>query len=293
MKDRFYMVLAFIGLIILCVVYVLNYESNGENAIFEPDSYYQPAHSSSGENAVLLYSQMTGARSITCPQKSFTTSSSNIFVNTQGAYGVKCFFLPDSDVNMGKWDMTGIDSCLQSAHKNESSCKLNEFINTTGEYNSLRSDVYMIPASSWNSDKAKFEFEDESSVPIYTFVAPFDFNIDNTNVAQNSARNDTIVLINTTGSCRITLNYIANWFCAGEVGVQRKVSNGTDSDILEWYEHINGPHNTIVGGTGNSDLKSGKAGTIIAYVTPDTEITFEKFEGNSWKPLPIYNFFHD
>lgn len=293
MKDRVYMVLAFIGLIILCGVYVLNYEGNSDNAIFEPDSYYQPAHSATGENAVLLYSQMTGARSVTCPQTSIKSSTSAIFINTTSKYGAKCFFLPDSDINMSKWDISGIDGCIQSAHKDDSSCTLGEFINTSGEFNSLVTDTYMIPTKEWNDKASIFEFEEEPTVPVYTFVAPFDFKFDNSNSEQGRLKKDVVIIKSNNGLCRITLEGVANWCCAGDVGVPRTVHSGTGNDVLEWYQHINGPHNTIYGNTGNATVKGGVAGNIVAYITADTKITFEKYNGNTWTSLSIYNFFHE
>lgn len=289
MKDRLYMVLAFIGFIILAIVTIMNYDIKQDEKPFAVGDFYTPQTVRSYvESSVNLYAQMTGRRERTCPEPGMHLSTytkktiTSLFnANERNAYGVSYMFIlcKDMSTNEVQVSPTFIDRNNIADELNADSGKLNS---TSG--GTLISSVW--------------DFSDDS---LYIeIIAPFQFTFLNINTTDN----DTIQILNSSANCRITFDNVANWYCAGPPGTQWLTGSGTAANSTDWIDHgvqrvnedgtkVNAAHCTVVGKTSNADVKGGIAGSVIGYADVNTTVTIEKYTGTTWEVISIYDFIMD
>ncbi len=289
MKDRIYMVLAFLGFILLAVVTISNYDIDQDEKVFAVGDFYTPQTVRSRvDSSVELYAQMSGDRGRGCPQSSMQKvigSVKNIeslnSSNERNKYGATCMFVPCSVMVNGASSNVEINPSFTSGKDPDSvRSQLNAKCSLVGTDSLMLGDL-------WNIDGDTY----------VELVAPFNFTFGNINTTDN----DTIIITNTLGNCRITFSGVANWFCAGTPGTSWLTGSGTANNLTAWEDHgkqtrgadgsnINAAHLTIVGKTSNSQINGGTVKDVVGYGTADTSVYIEVYGNNSWEPMSIYEF---
>lgn len=284
MSDKLGLVLGFIGFIIIAVVCVNNYDVTQNEKVFGADTYYVPQNTKYGQDsAEELYAQMSSSRSRTCPQTTLEYPSSKFVltnrygVTASNAYGATTFFVLRSVTEAT--DSNATDSNLATALGiPDSACNISGSVTFAS----------LLPAYDW-----------DSGVPV-KIIAPFNFSFANNNT-DDTMTEKKIVIQNNSGTCRITFDYVANWFCAGEYGTSYTTGYGTTETTTEWALHgatgtdsttgssWNAGHCTIVGTTSNASIKYGDAGACIGYANSNTTVTIEQI-GSGAKTLSIKEF---
>ena len=102
MKDKLYMVLAFIGIIILATVYWFNRDTTNSEVVFDIiDSYYVPVDQAISNDTAAneLFDEMIGNRRVQCPITEPTMCSQLIYIQIfnyeKSKYGVQTYFIDD------------------------------------------------------------------------------------------------------------------------------------------------------------------------------------------------------
>lgn len=273
MKDKVYLTLAFIGFVILAIVVVNNYDITQDQKEFGVNTYYVPSTvKSKTDSSVDLAEQMQGSRKLTCPQVDMTKTSNNTFNLAplygnlyENAFGAKTIFVTASDVGADSTNVTNSGGAT-------------EIINTlnvqqTAKFRDTKGSIKL--GDIWDLGEADY----------IELIAPFNFLFGSVNTTDGS----TIVIVNTSGTCRITFNNAANWYCAGIPGTTQTTTSGKGSDITSWEDHVNN-HHTVIGSTSNSKVSGGSTKDVIGYATADTEVLVEKYASNSWEPITLYEF---
>lgn len=268
MKDKVYLTLALIGFVILAIFVVKNYDIKQDDKVFGVDTYYIPQEvKSKTDSSIDLAQQMSGARRLTCPQTDIVKTSDHVFNvstltsnNYTNAFGAKVMFitLPGAGVESG-------------ANLKEGTA-LNKSLNMKGD----------LPRAGTFTMGDVWDFTDKDYVEL---IAPFNFKFNNVNTTDGT----NIIIVNTKGSCRITFGNVANWFCAGTPGTTQVTKSGKEDNVTQWEDHI-GNHHTVVGATTNASVAGGSARDIIGYAKADTTVTIEKYEGNQWVDMSLYDF---
>ena len=268
MKDKVYLTLGLIGFVILAIFVVKNYDIKQDDKVFGVDTYYIPQEvKSKTDSSIDLAQQMSGARILTCPQTYIVKTSDHVFNvstltsnNYTNAFGAKVMFitLPGAGVESG-------------ANLKEGTA-LNKSLNMKGD----------LPRAGTFTMGDVWDFTDKDYVEL---IAPFNFKFNNVNTTDGT----NIIIVNTKGSCRITFGNVANWFCAGTPGPTQVTKSGKEDNVTQWEDHI-GNHHTVVGATTNATVAGGSARDIIGYAKADTTVTIEKYEGNQWVDMSLYDF---
>lgn len=268
MKDKLYLTLALIGFVILAIFVVKNYDIKQDDKVFGVDTYYIPQEvKSKTDSSIDLAQQMSGARRLTCPQTDIVKTSDHVFNvstltsnNYTNAFGAKVMFITLSGA--------GVES---GANLKEGTA-LNKSLNMKGD----------LPRAGTFTMGDIWDFTDKDYVEL---IAPFNFKFNNVNTTDGT----NIIIVNTKGSCRITFGNVANWFCAGTPGATQVTKSGKEDNVTQWEDHI-GNHHTVVGATTNATVAGGSARDIIGYAKADTTVTIEKYEGNQWVDMSLYDF---
>ena len=266
MKDRVYMVLAFMGFIILCIVYVFNSASSSKlNQTYQLDSFYVPKDQAyNNDNAAnLIYQEMIGSRSMTCPKTELDRASA-VLPNSipsgseRSTYGVVC--LPVNGY------VTGTTSAITKTEDLDSISGINS--------------VGPVTLSSLGAT---------ASSTYYELIAPFSFEYGNKNVDVSEDGLDEIILVSSTGNCRIIFKGIQNWFCAGVIGTVTQSGSGTYQNEQPWSSHDT-CHLSVIGKSSNALLKKGGAGYIVGYGTTNTTIEVQKLTEDGYVTISLKEF---
>jgi len=118
----------------------------------------------------------------------------------------------------------------------------------------------------------------------YEIIAPFSYSFLNTNL--DDSKSNTIIIKNANGTCRMTVENAANWFCAGTVGTETVYTNTSDTAPKSWAEHSQ-KHMTKIGAS-STVKSSGSAGELIGYGDNDTVIKFEAYVNGAWGEVSLY-----
>lgn len=113
----------------------------------------------------------------------------------------------------------------------------------------------------------------------YEIIAPFTFKYDNSNM--ESERNK-IVIYNTSRTCRITIEDVDNWFCAGLPGQEMTVDSRMSEGPITWVQHGQ-KHLSFIGNHSNSIKKGGSAGELLGYGSANTKFTIEIHTDAGWQ----------
>lgn len=258
MKDKLYMVLAFIGIIILATVYWFNRDTTNSEVAFDIiDSYYIPMDQAISNDTAAneLFDEMIGNRRVQCPITEPTMSSELIYFQTftsyeKSKYGVQTYFI-----------------------NNGATTLFNNYINNT--------DIEGLPAetkTSFNKNESVTFEEINATADVIEIVAPFKFTFLN----NNTDIGNSIIIVNSKGNCKITFDNVTNWFCAGIYGTSMENGSGTYSNGTSWENH-QGNHLTIIGSSRNSKVSGGVAGNVIGYGNKETTITIHiKDASGNW-----------
>lgn len=257
MRDKVYIVLAFLGLAVLVTVYVLNQDPSKEDKEFGMLNYYTGTEStSSRQDSAQLYKQMVGDRSLQCPvvtpEKTITASA--IGDTAQLIYKVK-FGIFDSDTiitrNAGNW------------YTNEASKTVGpvSFRELLGSFDVVEEQ----PSTTPSAESGEQQQQQDTSSKYIPIIAPFNYTFDNNNTDTVGEDGIKIVIHSTTSTgytVQITFTNCANWYCAGKPGSTS-------------FEGHNDKHMSIIGCSRNAVLKGGTAKDIIGYGTLDTKVLVE------------------
>lgn len=276
MRDKVYMVLAFIGFVIIAVVVVINRGAAG-NTYYEIGSSYVPAQRTDLMSSKELYNQLTGLRALTCPAitRESTKNGRVVLTSIWGSYydhpyDLSCLFLSNNALSSG----STINPSLSS----------------------FESDL-MLSAEDKTADsvliKDLFTVDVFGTTGCTEIIAPFTFMYSNMNTSvkiddSTKAIVQDIVITNLKGNCRITFSNVANWFCAGPIGTESLKSNTSDG-IVAWENHATA-HHSIIGDSPNAIVRGGVSGDVIGYANSNTSITIEVFENGSFKKVSVYKF---
>ena len=264
MSDRKYTILAFLGFILLCVIYVFNVNPDRYTNTFMVGDYYAPDSVSSAASANKIYEELAGGRQVACPQTEMVMSSENIAYITgiylqseTNKYNNTCFFLTFDDI--------GMDNSVVS--KQDYITKLN--LKATNIENATALSLSSI-VNNINDDYVEI-------------VAPFKFIFNNVNTTDG---NNKLEIINSAGNCMIVFEDVANWFCAGTPGTESNNNENSNTIPEDWPNH---QHNTIIGNSANAVVAGGQAGQVIGYATSNTRVSiyYKNDSGEEWKPMTI------
>lgn len=271
MSDRKWAVVAFIGFIILCIVYVNNAPKEGRPKDFAYGSFYEPVIKSQDENAAEVYKSLVGTKGLECPVVELSRSYDDLAYITNyyqvyqsnNEYNIVNFFLKMND--------------LENSSRNPNPSSINDIKDVLGVGNDIMNSVEAINIMNTfcdsNSDEPEY-FYDE-------IIAPFAFSFDSINTTN---QNNELAIINKKGNCKIVFNNVANWYCAGPVGTVQTVVDSGNASGSEWINH---QHFTVIGKSSNSSVKGGDAGQVIGYIGENTTVSIYKLDGNNWVQISI------
>lgn len=312
-RDHMYLVLAFLAFIILGVIAYKNY--NGDALVKEYDGNYTydpGTYTLKKENSQALWAQMAGSSAEKCPCQSISeTTNGLIYLAGTRQYKASCFIVP--------WN------CISSDGSSSKQNILKWIWHDEGSYKGY---VTLLNLNELNASTKSNEDEGQllssligfnDAVDYPEIIAPFTFRFDNQNVGsqmvdENGANaGEKIVIVDSTGTVRITFYHVANWICAGPPMMQ---AQGTSEDDVsytyeQWLHHgkyntnlnldsdLNASgvvptyHYTIIGNSGNSEVTSGSAGCAIGYIDKDkTTIKIESWNSNLnvWETITFEDF---
>lgn len=231
MKDKVYIFLSALGLVILIFVIYANVDTDKVDIEYSPNNFYLPKTQVpfGYTDARGQFVSMMGSRQVDCPQTSLTKCKSLI---TVGNSNNQLFFLGGSYIS-------------NSLDEN------NSYI--CGSINDL-AELKGTDKFGLNTTLFQVNLQDCDSkyVPV---VAPFSFTFVNYNT-DNSTEDCNISISN--DEYTIYFQNVANWFCAGE-----------PEETTLWLNHHNA-HYSIFGNSPNSEIKFGSKGDIIGYAKHDT-----------------------
>ena len=286
MKDRVYMALAALGFVLICIIFVKNYDVKQDAKTFEIGTYYTPDISNQQKSAYEIYQQIAGSRAIQCPEtglSGYNGMIANIGVmfsnNTHNRYDVSYWIFPMS-ISNEDGGFISLDSGSDIYYKNVMHLGSSYTVAGTVAAKDLYSGINL-PDEPW---------------PI---ISPFAFSFLNSNTdnvdyveteeVEVSSSGETIIIINSKRNCRITFDNVSNWFCAGPVGTSMTLGSKTNNDEIEWENH-RGHHQTIIGSSGNADVNGGGAGQVIGYANKNTTVAIEVLVGTDWVPISADDF---
>lgn len=228
MKDRVWMAIAFLGFVVLVFVVGKNYNRHDDESVYQVDGSYQPELRDNLTNAKALYEQLQGSRRITCPATTCPTPTGHV-VNLTAIYGsynqhiyqVSCLFIASGAIG-DNFKEPRLDYWRTDLQLNGT---------TINEKGSIMLNDLFVPDL----------FSDERQY--IEIISPFAFSFDNINSGSvtysdkdDKVGKQSIVIVNSDKTCRITFDDVANWFCAGEVGTVSIGGTGDDKSI-DWSEH--------------------------------------------------------
>lgn len=271
MKDKMYMVLAFLGVIILIVVYVLNKDTTKSVVNYDAiDSFYIPKDQAyNNDNAANeIFAELNGSRAVHCPNQELKQTGARTSIaiatgNQKPTYGAVCFFC--------NGDTTGRYNVIGSASDLESMPGIDK-MKTTGPVS------FADLGATGTKSGTKWD-------RYYEIIAPFSFQFANNNTDGTGK----IQIVNTKGTCRITFENVANWACAGAIGTETVTGSGTLENNTPWELHDT-HHLSIWGKSANAAVKKGIDGHIIGYASPETTVYIEKIDDRGVTPISIYEF---
>lgn len=266
MKDRYSAILAFIGLIVLCIIYVFNADPTKTEVTFGIGDAYVPKDQAYNNDVAAneIFAELTGSRTMHCPQTEIKSSSSGVSVAVylgaqHNTYGTR--YLPI--------DMNAFNGGVASA----------SLISKT--------DVTSIPNVNAKGEQTLASYGAQGDT-YYELVAPFQFLFYN----NNTDGDNSIVIVNMSGNCKVTYSNVTNWFCAGDVGSTTTVGNGIDNNSVSWEDH--GTHHlSVFGRSSNAGVHGGSSGGLVGYGTSETSIKIEKLVDGSWTAISIYELIYD
>ena len=278
MKDRVYMVLAFLGAVLLVIIIRANYNTNNDSAVYDVGGMYQPDARTDLVSTQAIYQQLIGSRQIQCPTTALSMSKdANVSLSTiWGSYyshphRLSYLFITTAALSNGNMVRPMADDW-------RSVLNLSTAANNTGTHTLAElftNDIFS------NGDYIEI-------------VAPFNFAFDNINSASTSKDESTgedvqkIVIVNSSGTCRITFNNVSNWFCAGPEGTTSVGGTGSAAST-PWEEHYK-VHHTVIGNSSNATVSGGLAGNVIGYAGKNTTITIEVLNGTRYESCSLKEF---
>ena len=237
------------------------------------------------DERILWAELMDNASAYTCPQvEPVQTMNGLIYINSFGKQEMhNCYFL------------NALTACTEANGQNVSL----QFVqdadgnNYSSEYKNL---LPLTQLLSIETDNRRDESTDPYSLkemvskdnPYIEIVAPFTFSFVNTNITDDD---DSLSIINTTGSCKITFHNVANWYCAGAPypdPIEDDDQNNPKVTYEQWLSHDKS-HLTIIGGSSNAKVKGGVAGQVIGYASKKTTVTIEVTGGYGSKVRSLKN----
>ena len=236
MRDKVYIVLAFLGLAVLVIVYVLNQDPSKEDKEFGMLNYYTGTEStSSRQDSAQLYKQMVGDRSLQCP-----------------------VVTPEKTIAA-----SAIGDTAQNWYTNEASKTVGpvSFRELLGSFDVVEEQSSTTPSA----ESGEQQQQQDTSSKYIPIIAPFNYTFDNNNTDTVGEDGIKIVIHSTTSTgytVQITFTNCANWYCAGKPGSTS-------------FEGHNDKHMSIIGCSRNAVLKGGTAKDIIGYGTLDTKVLIE------------------
>lgn len=255
-KDKIMLVLAFIAICFVGFITIKNYPGKGK--ILSGTGYYTSDETTTiGKREGSSYSSLTKTGRVECPGLDNNTPEGEL-IRTSGAttsanfYGV--VYLPFTE------------DCLNLGTTSINKSNVSKYIpDTTG------------PTLTAYFENASYPLGDNC----YEIVAPFAYSFVTTNF--DVSNNNTITIINKSGTCKMIVSNPANWFCAGKYGTETVYSN--TNDPAPWEEHNN--HHITKVGYGSNGYESGSPGDLIGYGNAGTEITFYAYSGGTWQNISI------
>lgn len=276
MKDKVYMVLSVLGFVLICFIFVQNYDVKQDSKEFELGSYYVPTITSQQDSAAEIYQQISGSRAIRCPETSLSTyegAKANIASMFNNAYPNKyeatMWMFPTSIV-------PNTSSRLSLDANNE-----NYYVKSLNLGNQYTAASKVTVRNLYNDIVS-----DDEAFPI---IAPFQFYFVNSNTDNDEGNGETIIIQNSKKNCKITFTNASNWFCAGAYGTTMTLGSRTTNDKISWEEH-KGHHQTVIGQSANASVNGGGAGQVIGYATGSTEVLIEYLDGTDWMPISVDTF---
>lgn len=287
LKDRLGAILALLGFIIICCIYVFMKSQNGKSVekVFGPETFYTPEQIAD-ENQRQLYAEYNLGRLNECKKTTLSTTAVRSLSGISGS-NWSCFFIPKSvySTTLQKTVPTGSDykAALgltdRCTDKNE--IKIYGDLISTDSFGSAAYDFAQAIVDYSGTDTftevgADGKVKTPKPNVVYEIVAPFSFKFENVN---NAGTNDNkhIVILSADGKYRITFNKVANWFCAGSDGKPSDYENSGNN--ASWLRHV---HQTIIGNSSNAKVKGGSAGCIIGYGYDDTTVIIEEIGNGGW-----------
>lgn len=286
MKDRAWMVLAFFGFVILVVVVTFNYDKGQDQKVYDIDAMYVPDTRSDLTSSKSLYEQLQGSRSVQCPKVALEKSVDPIVTlsSVWGSYYNHPYRLSNMFITGEVLNVTE----SPSADNWEKVLHINDGTNFS--------------VAAYADDEAKikdlFTTDIFSSGGCIELVSPFSFSFGNINQGSVTVEKDSegrelsasqkIVIVNSTGTCRITFDNVANWFCAGDEGTETVGGTGSNSKV-PWESHYL-KHHSVIGATSNAIVTGGSSGYVIGYAKEDTTILIEVYDSGVWKKCSLADF---
>lgn len=289
MKDKFYTLLVFAGLVILILIAVDSNKDKRFNS-FDAMNFYEPTERGAVMNSAALYDAISAGRSASCPQTKMDIATIPDAINLIGRtfntvsdskYGVVTFPISAQGLGISVYTIPNkVDSYpgnIEEVNKPmyEACAKLSlnydEAVKTGPvTINDLRS-----------ASQCKSKF--------FKLIAPFSFNFANVNTMENSS----ISIVNVAGTMMITFNNVANWYCAGgieEDSTSQSSTNDITRDTTKWENH---EHNSIIGNSANAIVTGGSQGAVFGYATGETSIEVKVWdkESSTFVPASICELF--
>ena len=263
MSDKWYTVLAFIGFIILCVIYVFNVNPDRYINTFMVGDYYAPESVTSAQSAAEIYQDLSGGRKVSCPQTTLSMSENNIayvtgmyILSEKNMYNNICFWLTFDSIDKP------VVTISPSGYKSELS--LNS--------DNIEKSQTQTMSSLVNGITGEY----------VEIIAPFKFLFDSVNTIDPTK----ISIMNSSGNCMLVFEDTANWFCAGPIGTESENNDGSTAVPEDWVNH---QHNTVMGSSSNAVISGGQAGQVIGYATKDTKVSiYAKVNGSDeWTQISV------
>lgn len=265
---------AIICALILGIVGIINRPVTTEDD-FGVDSYYIPIQQvprkSSAQNE--SYASFVSLRSVECPGFGNNQTPAGATYTTNGVYAGRQASIKFSNFLFTRNELEGPSGTYNSIKRA-----------TIANVLSLNTDLEQIVDKKFDEMLNKsptFSADPEGKIKCYEIVAPFAFSFENSNMDTERGK---IVIMNMNRTCRITINNVANWYCAGTPGTEMETDSRKDEGHVTWLNHDN-KHLTWVGKHNNSKKRSGSSGELIGYGNSDTTFTIEMHTDKGWEPI--------
>lgn len=265
-KDKFMLIGAFVAILFIGFIVISNYPNKGKELTV--GSYYTSDETTTiGKREGSSYGSLTGSSRKECPGLDNNSPEGHTVITTGVAAYVNAYgfsYLPVTQ-ETAKLPVKALTK------NNLSSSGIN---NATGSAGSGTID---------NMFKNGVEYPIGNGT-YYEIIAPFAFTYTNYNSEVDSINESRLEIVNSSGTCKMTVTHVANWFCAGPYGTVTDYSN--QDEPYSWEEH-NYHHLTKVG-FGSNFVTGGSAGELIGYGDAGTEFKFYGMKNGTWTEMSLY-----